>query len=102
MDSANAKDTLAIAVMDEFCTYISYALINMLDLLNISVLIIGYDSSGGGRVIKEMLRTKLSHSLQSVNYDNITVMHSSFNGDAPLIGSIAFAADKIFSLQEKL
>ena len=102
IDSAGRKDSLAIMVLDEFCSYISYALINMLNLLNISTLIIGYDSSGEEYVIEEMLRTKLSHSLQSVNFDNITVMHSSFNGDAPLIGSIAYVADKIFSLQENL
>lgn len=37
-----------------------------------------------------------------INYDDITVIHSKFNGNAPLIGSIAFIADKIFSLSLSL
>ena len=57
----------------------------------------GYDSSLDGFIIEDIIKNKLSRTLLSANYDKITVIHSRFNGDAPLIGSIAFIADKVFS-----
>ncbi len=98
VDLANEKDILAFEVLEEFCSYISYALINTLKLLNISAIIIGYDSSNKGYIIEEIVHAKLSKSLKFVNFGKIEVLHSMFNGDAPLIGAIAFVADKIFSL----
>ena len=98
IDCANNKDTLAIIAIEEFCSYVSYALINTLNLLNIATLIVGYDSSLKGFIIEDIIKNKLSHTLLSADYENISVIHSQFNGNAPLIGSIAFVADKIFSL----
>lgn len=97
VDCANKKDNLAIIAIEEFCSYVSYALINTLNLLNIATLIVGYDSSLDGFIIEDIIKNKLSRTLLSANYDKITVIHSRFNGDAPLIGSIAFIADKVFS-----
>lgn len=102
VDCANRKDALAIIVIEEFCSYVSYALINTLNLLNIATLIVGYDSSLNGFIIEDIIKNKLSRTLLSANYDDITVIHSKFNGNAPLIGSIAFIADKIFSLNLSL
>ena len=102
VDCANRKDALAIIVIEEFCSYVSYALINTLNLLNIATLIVGYDSSLNGFIIEDIIKNKLSRTLLSANYDDITVIHSKFNGNAPLIGSIAFIADKIFSLSLSL
>ena len=53
-------------------------------------------------IIEDIIKNKLSRTLLSANYDDITVIHSKFNGNAPLIGSIAFIADKIFSLSLSL
>ena len=102
VDFANEKDVLAFEALEEFCSYISYALINTLKLLNISSLIIGYDSSNKGYIVEEIVHAKLSESLKAVNFGKIEVHHSLFNGDAPLIGAIAFVADKIFSLNFSL
>ena len=53
VDCANRKDALAIIVIEEFCSYVSYALINTLNLLNIATLIVGYDSSLNGFIIED-------------------------------------------------
>ena len=83
IDCANNKDTLAIIAIEEFCSYVSYALINTLNLLNIATLIVGYDSSLKGFIIEDIIKNKLSHTLLSADYENISVIHSQFNGNAP-------------------
>lgn len=97
VDSANSGDYLALAALDEFCAYISYALIDVLNLLDLSEIIIGYDSTTKGHAIESILKQKIIKSVLSRKYHDVIVTHSDFNGDAPLIGSIALIADKIFS-----
>ncbi|MGI5960249.1 MAG: ROK family protein [Massiliimalia sp.] len=99
VDAGNAGDFLAIAVLDEFCSYISYALTNTLNLLDLSHLVVGYDSRTKGNIIEQILQRKITKSVLSGKYHDITVIHAQFGGNAPLIGSIAMIADKIFSLQ---
>ena len=97
VDCAERGDHLALLALDDFCSYLSGALLNTLNLLDLSTLIVGYNGSGG--VIERLLQARLAPALLSDHPDALRVLHSSFGGDAPLIGSIAFAADKIFSLQ---
>ncbi len=102
VDSGNNGDPLAIALLDEFCSYISYALVDTLNLLDLSNIIVGYDSNTNGMIIERILEGKISKSILSSKFRKITLLHSCFTGNAPLIGSIAIIADKIFSLQLSL
>ena len=83
-------DPIASIALDEFCTYLSYALANTLNLLDFSTIIIGYDSP-----------EKLKSSLNMPG-SKLEIFHSRFNGEAPLLGSIAVVANEIFSHQLKL
>lgn len=94
---ANNKDTLAMMVMSNYCSYISYALINILKILNVSAIVTGYTNPGSGNFIEQCLQSKISHALHYEGSDNITVIHSFFDDNAPLIGSIAFINNKIFN-----
>lgn len=95
--AANAGDSLAKMVLVDYCSYLSHALISVLKILNISTIITGYTNPGDGTFIEEVLQTKLSNALLSRNFGTITVKHSFFDDNAPLIGSISFINNKIFN-----
>lgn len=94
---AHKKDSLAMIVVDQFCDYVSYALTNMLNLLDTNLVIIGYDCKTSGSFIEDAIRSKINKTVLYANYNKIEVKRSSFKGDGPLIGSIAIVADKIFN-----
>lgn len=96
LTAGNRGDALAICVLEEFCSYIAYSLTNAVNLLNLSTIIVGYDSNNDGTIIEELLEYKLSSLALSAKYKKFHIVHSSFNGDAPLIGAAALVADKVF------
>lgn len=97
VSEANRKDPLAEMVLANYCSYIAYALVNMLKILDVSTIITGYTNPGNGDFIERLLQVKLSRALRHRNFGDIIVRHSSFDDNAPLIGSIAFINNKIFN-----
>ncbi len=95
MAQAAAEDPAAIIALDDFCSYLAYALANTLKLLDFSTIIIGYDAQPGTNIIENMLYTKLSAFLPQ--YSDLKIIHSHFNGNAPLLGAIAVIANQIFN-----
>lgn len=95
--AANQKDPLAEMVLASYCSYVSYALINILKILNVSYVVTGYTNPGGGDFIEQILQAKLSRAFPRRDFGHIVVKHSSFDDNAPLIGSIAFINNKIFN-----
>lgn len=98
IDAGNQHDGLAIFVLEEFCGYIAYALTDVLNLLDISYVVVGYTASAEGNIIEKILSEKIKSSVIYSKYRQVQMVHSSFGGDAPLIGSIACVADKVFDL----
>ena len=84
-------------MLEEFCSYIAYSLSNTLNLLNLSTIIVGYDSDGTNTIIEDLLYHKLSRITLTAKFNPLSILHSTFGGNAPLIGSVALAADKVFS-----
>ena len=95
--AAAAMDFLAMAALDEFCGYLSYAVRNAIHLLDVSHIIVGYDTLVETTVVEDTLTTKLNSGPMSNTGHVIDIVRSSFGGQAPLIGSIAVVTDKIFS-----
>ena len=95
--AASAMDFLAMAALDEFCGYLAYAVRNAIHLLDVSHIIVGYDSPVETTVVEDTLTTKLNSGPQSNTGHIIEIVKSSFGGQAPLIGSIAVVTDKIFN-----
>ena len=95
--AASAMDFLAMAALDEFCGYLAYAVRNAIHLLDVSHIIVGYDSPVETTVVEDALTTKLNSGPQSNTGHVIEIVKSSFGGQAPLIGSIAVVTDKIFN-----
>lgn len=98
VDGANAGNQTAVMALEEFCGYIAYAMTNILNLLDFSHIIVGYDSSVSGDVVERLLKSKLESRALSAAYRGIEVQRSVFGGDAPLIGAIACIAERIFNM----
>lgn len=99
LENANNKDPLSIAVLDEFCEYVSEALINALNLLDLSMVIVGYNAPDNCTIIEDILSSHIASLKAYSRYRDVDFVHSTFAGNAPLIGSIAVVADKIFNYQ---
>ncbi|MBS6194136.1 MAG: ROK family transcriptional regulator [Clostridiales bacterium] len=97
--AGNQHDTLATSVLEDFCSYIAYSLTNTINLLNLSTIIVGYNSANNGRIIEDLLQHKLAALSLSAKHHPLSIFHSTFHGDAPLIGSVALIADKVFNLK---
>lgn len=87
-------DMLAIAALDEFCTYLAQAIKNALNLYNFSVLIIGYDSIAASDIVTNLIREKLKKVSEN-SHREIEVLQSCFD-NAPLMGAAAIAANEEF------
>ena len=88
IDFAVMQDPVAVAALDEFCTYLAHALYNVLNLLDFTTVIIGYDSQTNSDIIEKILKVKFRNFYRSSNH-NIEILHSRFNGNAPLLGAAA-------------
>ena len=96
VDAAAGMDFFATAALEEFCEYVSYAMVNVVNLLDVEHIILGYDAAPSTHLLEAMLQDKLNTKALSAKYRKIAVEKSMFGGDAPLIGSIAAVTDMIF------
>lgn len=97
IEAANRNDAIALIVLDEFLTYISYGLINTINLLDFSNIIVGYHSTCKSNLVERVLHSKIqSHLINSEK--TLHIMHARFENDSPLVGACAVIAKEFFSL----
>lgn len=97
VEEANRGEPIAMLVVDQFCEYVAFALTNLLNLLDINHVIIGYACKTQGTFIEDAIKARIDRSVLFSRYSSVEVKKSRFVGDAPLIGSIAAVADRIFN-----
>ncbi len=95
IQAANKESVFAIIALEEFCDYLASALVNIINILNVNHIIIGYDGISGENSFERILQEKIRKRILA-KQDNIVIRRSIFQGNAPLIGSIALIANKIF------
>lgn len=98
VDAADRGEPLAKLVLIEFCGYVSAAVANLLNFLDVSKVVVGYNSYKPSCIVEEIFASQISGVALSSKYRKVTFQHSCFGGDAPVIGSIAVVASKVFSL----
>lgn len=96
VNAAAHMDYFATAALDEFCGYLSCALVNVVNLLDVEHVILGYDAAPEVNLLEAMLEKKMNARALSAKYRKIKVVKSVFGEDAPLLGSVAVVANKIF------
>ena len=69
---------------------------NVIRFLNISTIVIGYDSASDKQLLEKTLFHLLHDKMDFAQEHSLIVRHSTFDGNAPLYGAIARAADLVF------
>lgn len=96
LESAEAGDIGAIAAVEEFGEYLSVALTNMINILNVNTVILGYDDHKNTRILETILEKKINERALIAPNRKVEVKKSVFQGNAPLYGAIALITNKIF------
>jgi predicted NBD/HSP70 family sugar kinase len=99
LTAADKADSFAISAVDEFCGYLSWALISVINILDVNYIIIGYDCESNNPILEKVLSQKIKNKPLITQSEEVLVKKSKFHGNAPLYGSIALIADKIFEGQ---
>lgn len=96
VDAADHGDEVAQTVLSTFCQYVSFALINYLNLLDSHVVFVGYEGEGKSKFLEKSLERMVNEKLLALEYRRIQVQRSHFKDAAPVIGSIAVVAQEMF------
>lgn len=96
IDLANQNDLLAVSALNEYCNYLSHAILNVLNILDISYLIMDYESNSQGSVLEELILRKIQTRISPKRFNTLQIQRSGFHGQAPLIGTLALVADNVF------
>lgn len=96
IDAANTGDALALAALDRFCDYLAHAIANIIVLLDITFVISDYQSTVQGDALEKLLYGKMSSFVHQQQYKTLQIVHSHFNGRAPVYGAVAMVANQVF------
>ncbi len=96
LEAAEEGSICAISAVEEFSEYLSVALTNMINILNVNVVILGYDNNMNNTILETTLQNKINEKALISPNRNVIVKKSIFQGDAPLYGAMAVVTNKIF------
>lgn len=102
IDAANSNDPVAVSALDEYCNYVCISLVNVLNLLDLTHIFVGYRSTKPGSIVESMLERKVNSSKSFYSHNHVIIAKSSLGENSTLIGSIALVADQIFNGETKL
>lgn len=93
---ADHKDTLSIVLLREYTQYIATALVNVINLLDISQIVLEYENSDDSYCLENMLQTEIENRLLTAKYKQIQVIRSKFKDQLSLKGCTAIVATQVF------
>lgn len=93
---ADQNDPLGLIIVDEYCRHVSTALINLVNLLDINLIVIEYDTYSNGNTLETLLEKYINRGILSSKYRHIRVRQSEFGKDISAKGAIAAASIQIF------
>lgn len=96
IDLANQNDSLAVSALNEYCNYLSHGILNVLNTLDISCVIMDYESNTPGTILEDLILRKIQPRIGPERFHSLQILRSQFRGHAPLIGSLALIADNVF------
>ncbi len=102
IDAANANDPVAVSALDEYCNYLCISLVNVLNLLDLTHLFVGYPSTKPGSILESMLDRKINSAKSFYSHNHVVIAKSSLGKNSTLVGSIALVADQIFNGEIKI
>lgn len=95
VDLAGAGDGPAAAALDSFCSYVSYALVNCLNIVDAHRVFVGYRGGEAG-LLERLLESKVNSRLLAGECRRVRVERSRFLNRAPVFGAVALVARQVF------
>ncbi|MFT9078705.1 ROK family transcriptional regulator [Ethanoligenens sp.] len=97
VEAAMAQDRFALEIVDEFCEYITIALVNLVNIMDCDAIIIGHEAAIANSLITDILQERVNERCFRSQYKKVAVLTSEFMDKAPLIGAASLSIDKIFT-----
>jgi len=94
ISACGAGDPIALTVLNDFCVHVTAAVCNMLKILDIRTLILGYEAAGKNTVLEQMMAAHLNRNLPET--EKITLSTSRYLDSASLYGALAAVCDAVF------
>lgn len=88
-------DGIAAAALDQFCDYVSFALVSCLNVVDTHRVFVGYRGSGGD-LLEKLLEGKVNARLLAGKSRSVRIERSQFGAAAPVLGAAAAVARQVF------
>ena len=88
------NDELCIKLIEKLCLYLSFGIVNLVNLFDPTAIIVGHDIALAGSLVVDRLHTIVNHRSISANYKDVTIQTSEFKDQSPLIGSAVLVLTK--------
>ena len=95
VELAGHGDGPAAAALDGFCNYVSYALVNCLNIVDTHQVFVGYRGDESG-LLERLLESKVNSRLLAGECRRVRVERSRFLNRAPVFGAVALVARQVF------
>lgn len=99
MSLAGEKDTIATAIINEYCDYLSFGIANLITQLNINLIIISGSTDTKDGFFEYALEERVNKRSFMSKYQKIKVVKSDFGLSSPLYGSVGVVIDKLFNTE---
>lgn len=94
---ADEKDTLALLMLDEYCTHLSNAISNLISPLGVNSVYISNMLEAKNQVFLTILENKLNSHLPENSLQTASVQNSHFGLQASLYGAFSIIMNKVFN-----
>lgn len=97
VEAAQARDRFSGEIIDEFCEYISIALVSLVNTMDCDAVIIGHEAAIADRLVTDALEKRVNERSLCAPYKKVVVLPSEFADKAPLIGAVALPIERLFT-----
>ena len=95
INAAGENDPLAVALLDDLCKYLAIGVINLINIYNPALVIVGNDIAKGGDLIISRLKKNVGTIPLSCKGQPVDIVMSRFYYKAPLICAATLVFDKL-------
>lgn len=88
-------DELSKKVFEKIAWYLGFGLVNVVNIYNPNVIIIGDEMTKAGPMFLDLIRNVVKEHVLPEIYNNLSIELSSYTNDSVLVGAGALAADRI-------
>lgn len=97
VDLANRGDFLCTSLLRRYCAYLASALASIVNLLDLGVVVLEYESASNGGIVEKLLESEINRRILAKKYRHVQVRQSRFGSRLPLVGTLAIVSARVFS-----